>query len=139
MIVLEVRSVVRSASVVGLVVLVFARPSAESRVPDGYPLSMLKANGWCLVTGNNVPSWETPLVPASCPAQPCLPATLIAAGLGRAEQAATLRGVGGGMGPTLAEGPKCVLRNGKSKTSIVSARHLSREPKLEVDGIMIPS
>ncbi len=42
---------------VGLVFLPIARANAESRVLDGQPVSMLKAQTWCIAPGTDIPSW----------------------------------------------------------------------------------
>jgi hypothetical protein len=63
MVALDLRSVIRSVLLVGLVGLPFVTASAESRVLDGHPVSILKAQNWCIAPGTNVPSWDGPSHP----------------------------------------------------------------------------
>jgi len=146
MVALELRSVVRSALFVGLVVLVFARANAESRVLDGHPVSMLKAHGWCIVPGNNIPSWEAPSISTNAAARPCSPATVTAARPGRAAYAATLRGVGGEMASPAGGGRggapfRPTARPGAASSCLRNSNSAKREwsPKSAVDEILRPS
>jgi hypothetical protein len=63
MVAFDLRSVVRSALLVGLVALGFASANAESRVLDGHPVPILKAQNWCIAPGINIPSWDGPSHP----------------------------------------------------------------------------
>ena len=60
---LNPRLAIQSALLVGIVVTPFGRVNAESRVLDGHPVSMSKAQGWCIAPGNNIPSWDAPSHP----------------------------------------------------------------------------
>ncbi len=57
------RIAIRSALLVGLVVLPAGTADAESRVLDGHPVSLVKAQTWCIAPGKYIPSWDGPSHP----------------------------------------------------------------------------
>jgi hypothetical protein len=60
---LSARFATRCALLAGLVVLSLGRVNAESRVLDGHPVSLTKAQSWCIAPGNEMPSWDAPSHP----------------------------------------------------------------------------
>jgi len=57
------RFITRAALLVGIAVLASATARAESRVLDGHPVSMVKAQSWCIAPGDDIPSWDRPSHP----------------------------------------------------------------------------
>jgi hypothetical protein len=57
------RSGSRSVLFAGLVVLISAGARADSRVLEGRPVSIPKAQGWCISAGDDIPSWDAPAHP----------------------------------------------------------------------------
>jgi hypothetical protein len=60
---LNARLAIRCALFVGLLTIPLGQFHAESRVLDGHPVSLTKAQSWCIAPGNNIPSWESPSHP----------------------------------------------------------------------------
>jgi len=59
----DLQFVIRCALLVGLVSLPSASADAESQVLDGHPVSVQKAQTWCIAPGRNIPSWDGPSHP----------------------------------------------------------------------------
>lgn len=60
---LSARLAIRCALVAGLVASSLGQARAESRVLDGHPVSLTRAQTWCIAPGNNLPSWDAPSHP----------------------------------------------------------------------------
>jgi hypothetical protein len=60
---LNARLAIRWALLAGLIAVPLGRAHAESRVLDGHPVSLTKAQSWCIAPGNNIPSWDAPSHP----------------------------------------------------------------------------
>jgi hypothetical protein len=63
MAVLDRRFVIRCALVGALVIVPLGRAEAESQVLDGHPVSLTKAQSWCIAPGNSMPNWDAPSHP----------------------------------------------------------------------------
>ena len=60
---LNTRFAIRCALLAGLIVVPLGRARAESRVLDGHPVSLTKAQSWCIAPGINMPNWDAPSHP----------------------------------------------------------------------------
>jgi hypothetical protein len=60
MVSLPIRLVIRVTLLLGVVALPVTRAAAEGRVLAGSPVSITKAQSWCIATDRPIPSWDGP-------------------------------------------------------------------------------